>query len=73
MSENRAGWSAIHFEGDSQPLGYSIFDPDAQTYTERADAPVSGPNLDEEFAGLDNRTLDFISGIVGLAGGTRFF
>lgn len=43
-----AGWSIVHFDGDSAPLGYSIFDEAANAYVERK--PVStadpGPDLD---------------------------
>ena len=30
-----AGWKLIHFEGDVQPLGYSVFDEAANAYVER--------------------------------------
>jgi len=46
---NRAGegWRMIGLEGDSQPLGYSLFsEPDAE-YRERPDHPMSTPNPDE--------------------------
>ena len=37
-----AGWAMVHFEGDSQPRGYSQWN--GTGYDERADAPMSGPN-----------------------------
>jgi hypothetical protein len=37
-----AGWKLIHFEGDSQPLGYSQFD--GTRHVERPDAPLSTAN-----------------------------
>ena len=43
-----AGWSLVHFDGDSQPLGYSIWDEASSAYVERK--PVStadpGPDVD---------------------------
>ncbi len=41
------GWTMLGLEGDSQPLGYSIFDTTTGTYAERADHPMSTPNPDE--------------------------
>jgi hypothetical protein len=37
-----AGWKMCHFEGDSQPLGYSQWD--GKAYVERADSPLSTAN-----------------------------
>ena len=41
------GWKMIGLEGDSQPLGYSIFDRTANVYRERADHPMTTINPDE--------------------------
>ncbi|HEV7733545.1 MAG TPA: gluconate 2-dehydrogenase subunit 3 family protein [Candidatus Binatia bacterium] len=41
------GWTMLGLEGDSQPLGYSIFDTTTGAYVERADHPMSTPNPDE--------------------------
>jgi len=41
------GWTMIGLEGDSQPLGYSLFAASSGTYVERADHPMSTPNPDE--------------------------
>ena len=37
----------LGLEGDSQPLGYSIFDSVADVYRERADHPMTTVNPDE--------------------------
>jgi hypothetical protein len=37
----------IGLEGDSQPLGYSIFSRPLNDYKERADHPMSTPNPNE--------------------------
>src|SRR5262245_40460427 len=41
------GWEMLAFEGDSQPLGYSIFSRAADGYVERPDHPMTTPNPDE--------------------------
>jgi len=35
------GWALTHFEGDQQPLGYSVWSSNAGAYVERPDAPMS--------------------------------
>lgn len=65
-------WHAISYEGDSQPLGYSIFDGSRDAYVESPSAPVSRPNP-VEVAGFSAETLTFVSAIVAGAGGKRFF
>jgi hypothetical protein len=41
------GWRMIGLEGDSQPLGYSMFSLRDDRYHERPDQPMSTPNPDE--------------------------
>jgi hypothetical protein len=41
------GWALVGLEGDSQPLGFSIFSEATAGYVERADHPMSTPNADE--------------------------
>jgi len=67
------GWRSSAFDGDSQPLGYSVFDRPANRYRERAGAPVSTPNPDEGYAGLEGAPLELLTGIVTGLGGRRFF
>lgn len=38
------GWKLAHFEGDPQPLGYSVWSTAQNKYVERPDAPMSTPN-----------------------------
>ena len=42
-----AGWAMLGLEGDSQPLGYSIYSTSAGASVERPDHPMSTPNPDE--------------------------
>jgi hypothetical protein len=50
-NRKRRGWRLIGLEGDSQPLGYSIFSIADDGYHERPDHPMSTPNPDELGAG----------------------
>jgi hypothetical protein len=44
---NTDGWRMIGLEGDTQPLGYSLFSRATGSYHERPDHPMSTPNPDE--------------------------
>ncbi len=44
---NLGGWKLSHFEGDQQPLGYSVWSTAQNKYVERADAPMSTPNASD--------------------------
>ena len=46
-NEDGAGWRMIGIEGDSQPLGYSIYRAPSDDLAERPDHPISAPNPDE--------------------------
>lgn len=46
-NKDLVGWKYIRFLGDTQPLGYSIFDESTGTYKERPGHPVSGPDSDD--------------------------
>lgn len=67
------GWALVGFDGDSQPLGYTIFDEAAQQYRERPDKPNSRPNPDEDCAGLSDEMVEFLRfALVTLAGAEEF-
>lgn len=69
---DRAGWQLIGYDGDSQPLGYAVFDESAQTYRERPDKPLSTANPDEDFAGFGPQTQQFLRFLVRIVGGPHF-
>ena len=69
---NRIGWNLIQYDGDSQPLGYSIFDTATMTYNERPDKPNSTANPDEDFSGVDAGTDKFLRFLVRIVGGPHF-
>jgi len=71
---DRIGWQLIGYDGDSQPLGYSIFDETTMQYKERADKPNSMANPDEDFSGVDAITHQFLALLVKIANpGTPYF
>lgn len=41
------GWAMVGLEGDSQPLGFSLWSEERGAYVERPDHPMSTPNPDE--------------------------
>lgn len=66
-----AGWRLCHFEGDVQPLGYSMFDLRTGGYRERADAPVSTPSTSDPEP-MDDDTRELVTLIVEVLGGEEF-
>jgi gluconate 2-dehydrogenase gamma chain len=66
-------WNALGHRGDSQPLGYSIYNEETEQLEELADRPLSTANPDEDFAGMDAEATEFVSNIVTAIGGERFF
>jgi hypothetical protein len=68
-----AGFEICNFEGDSQPLGYSLYDEKTQSYNQRPDAPVSTPNPGADPDPMDDATRALIKTLVSFAGGKVFF
>ena len=61
---NQGGWKLAHFEGDPQPLGYSVWSTAQNKYVERADAPMSMPGgPDPEPLSAD--VVAFIDDVIG--------
>lgn len=70
-NRDRLGWQLVGFDGDSQPLGYAIYDESVPgSYHERPDRPNFGPNPDEDCAGF-SRNIDNFLTIVSQAGLTQ--
>ncbi len=67
------GWELVGFDGDSQPLGYTIFDETAQQYRERPDKPNSTIDPDDTCDGFSPLMQQFLRVVlVQLAGATEF-
>jgi hypothetical protein len=60
-NRDRIGWKLVGFDGDSQPLGYTLgFDEAIQQYIERPDKPNSRPDPDEDCRGFSPTVVNFI-------------
>jgi len=60
----RIGWQLIGFDGDSQPLGYTLgFDETAQQYIERPDKPNSKADPDDPCANFSPKVAAFLGTI----------
>jgi gluconate 2-dehydrogenase subunit 3-like protein len=74
---NLTGWKLVKYDGDSQPLGYAIFDESTMEYKERADKPTSTADPDDDMSGVDADTERFLKVLVRIAarqgGNTPFF
>jgi hypothetical protein len=67
------GWQLTRFDGDSQPLGYTIFDETIDDYRERADKPNSTLDPDDDCSGFSSEMEAFLRlALVQLAGATEF-
>jgi hypothetical protein len=66
---NGVGWGLIGYDGDSQPLGYSIFDESTGSYNERPGGmqPTSTANPHEDCSGVDAATQKFLRVLVSVA------
>ena len=72
-NRNGIGWQITHFDGDSQPLGYTIFNTTTMSYVERADKPNSTIDPDDDCSGFSDNMVKFLNTtLVNLAGATQF-
>ncbi len=69
----RIGWELIGFDGDSQPLGYTIYDATIDDYRERPDKPNSTLDPDDPCGGFSDEMQRFLRVLlVQLAQATEF-
>jgi hypothetical protein len=68
---NLGGWKLTHFEGDQQPLGYSVWSNAQSQYVERADAPVTTPDATDPEP-LSPDVVALIDNVVALLGGVVY-
>jgi hypothetical protein len=61
-----SGWKLVHYDGDSQPRGYSLFDEGTGTYHELKDLPMStaNPGKDPNKMGFLTRAFLFVISLV---------
>ena len=72
---NRDGvvWRDHHYDGDSQPLGHTLFDSQTQTPRDRPDQPNQSLDPRRPNDGLEPGVEQTIEALVTAAGGRRFF
>lgn len=59
------GWELAGFDGDSQPLGYTLgFDEELQQYIERSDKPNSRPDPGDPCSGFSPGVTRFLSLVI---------
>jgi hypothetical protein len=69
------GWKLARYEGDTLPLGYSVYSAMPLTpgggpgYREAAEAPVSGPYAGADPAPMTDETLVLVRAVVSFLGG----
>lgn len=67
-----AGWKLVRFEGDTQPLGFSIFDEKTGIYRDRPDVPMAGPGPARDPAPIDPETRKLLTAVVSFTNGKVF-
>jgi hypothetical protein len=72
-NKSLAGFKLCNFEGDVQPLGYSLYDETIGAYKELPDAPVSTANPGPDPAPLDDMTRNLIKTLATVTGGKVYF
>ncbi len=60
-NRDRLGWQLVGFDGDSQPLGYTIFDDSIGGYRERPDKPNSAPDPGDTCGGFSQPVIKFLN------------
>ena len=64
QSRRVIGWKLIGFDGDSQPLGYTIFDATIDDYRERPDKPNSTIDPDDPCSGFSATCARFLRSVL---------
>jgi hypothetical protein len=67
------GWRDYSYDGDSQPLGHTLYDATTDTLYDRADQPNQTLDPNRPNDGLEPEVEAFVAVITLAQGGTRFF
>ena len=67
-----AGWKLVSFEGDTQPLGYSILDEQTGIFHERNESPMSTKDPRPDPAPLDSDVRKVMGEVVAFVNGKVF-
>lgn len=68
-----AGWRDYFYDGDSQPLGHTLYDAATETLYDRPDQPNQTLDPNRGNDGLEPEVEGFITSITLAQGGKRFF
>jgi len=66
-------WRDYHYDGDSQPLGHTLYDSVTKTLYDRADAPNQTIDKDAFSDPMSDSVLQLVNAIALGQGGKRFF
>lgn len=66
-------WGDYHYDGDSQPLGHTLFDPVAGVLYDRVDSPNQTIDDDAFADPMSDAVLQFVGAITRGQGGKQFF
>ncbi len=72
-NQDLRGWRDYYFDGDSQPLGHTLFNRETQTLYDRPDQPNQTIDPNQPNNGLEPSVVTFVAQIAALTGGKRFF
>ncbi len=65
-------WRDYHYDGDSQPLGHTLFDRKTQTLRDRPDEPNQTLDPRRPGVALEPSVEPFVEGLITALGGRRF-
>jgi len=68
-----AGWRDYSYDGDSQPLGHTLYDSVSDTLYDRADQPNQTLDPSRPNDGLEPTVEGFVTAVALSQGGKRFF
>ena len=72
-NQDLRGWRDYFFDGDSQPLGHTLFNRETQTLYDRPDQPNQTIDPNQPNNGLEPSVVTFTAMLTALTGGKRFF
>jgi hypothetical protein len=72
-NRDTAGWRDYFYDGDSQPLGHTLYDAATDTLYDRADQPNQTLDPSRQNDGLEPAVEAFVTAITLGQGGKRFF
>lgn len=72
-NRDTSGWRDYDYDGDSQPLGHTLYDSVSETLYDRADQPNQTLDPNRQNDGLEPAVESFVTAVALSQGGKRFF